>query len=62
MNLINATVLSVIDIRYDDYGSGNYYWFVDVVCIDEGGQSKSTIMCKTKEEAESIGPGYRFLH
>lgn len=62
MNLIDAVVTNVIGIKYDDYGSGKYRWWVHVEYRDIGGTGEEEIMCNSKEEAENISPGYKFLH
>lgn len=63
MNLIDAWVTEVIgEPYYDDYGSGNYKWWLDVAYEDIGGTGATTLMFNTKEEAKAVTPGYKFLY
>ena len=58
MNLIDATVVAVLSTPYEKYNK----WWVDVNCVDMGGESKTNLMFDTIEEAEKVGLGYQFLH
>lgn len=62
MNLIDAVVTKVVGMKYDDYGSGKYRWWVYVEYEDIGGTGTTSIMCNSKDEAEKITIGYKFLH
>lgn len=46
---------------YDDYGSGIFRWWVKVSYICEGIGAVTTLMFDTREEAEAVKPGYKFL-
>ena len=45
----------------DDYGSGIFRWWVKVSYICYGMGAVTTLMFDTKEEAEAVKPGYKFL-
>ena len=63
MNLIDTWVTEVIgEPYYDDYGSGNYKWWLEVAYKDVGCTGTSTLKFNTNEEAEAILPVYKFLH
>lgn len=46
---------------YDDYGSGIFRWWVKVSYVCEGTESTTILMFDTREEAEAVKPGYKFL-
>lgn len=46
---------------YDDYGSGIFRWWVKVSYIREGIGAVTILMFDTREEAEAVKPGYKFL-
>lgn len=46
---------------YDDYGSGIFRWWVKVSYICEGIGAVTILMFDTREEAEAVKPGYKFL-
>lgn len=46
---------------YDDYGSGIFRWWVKVSYICEGVGAVTILMFDTREEAEAVKPGYKFL-
>lgn len=46
---------------YDDYGSGIFRWWVKVSYDCYGMGAVTTLMFDTKEEAEAVKPGYKFL-
>lgn len=58
MNLIDAKVTKVIGNPYFKYRK----WWIKVESVDMGGSSKDNLMFDTKEEAEAVQPGYKFLH
>lgn len=62
MNLVDCYVTQVLSKPYyDDFGSTVWKWWVDVVYDSYGVKSRHTLMFDTKEEAESVKIGYRFL-
>ena len=46
---------------YDDYGSGNYHWWLKVKALCYGSECETTLMFDSKEEALAIQKGYMFL-
>lgn len=46
---------------YDDYGSGVFRWWVEVSYVCEGIGAVTTLMFDTREEAEAVKIGYKFL-
>lgn len=62
MNYLDGHVEEVLsEPYYDDYGSGIFRWWVEVSYICEGTESTTTLMFDTREEAEAVKPGYKFL-
>ena len=62
MNYLDGYVEEVLsEPHYDDYGSGIFRWWVEVSYICEGTESTTTLMFDTREEAEAVKPGYKFL-
>lgn len=63
MNAIDAWVTKVLcEPYYKSYGSGIPRWWVKVESVDMGGKSTDTLMFDTREDAEKVQPGYKFLH
>lgn len=68
MNLINGYVEEVLSEPYyvdnkAKYGEDKFnWWAVDVKYSDIGSGGERTLTFKTKEEAEEIEEGYKFLH
>lgn len=58
MNVIDAWVTKVQGEPYYKYDK----WWVKVDSEDMGGTTNDTLMFETKEEAEKVQPGYKFLH
>lgn len=62
MNLLEHYVTEVIGKPYyDDYGSGNYKWWLKVRANCYGYETESTLMFDTEEEALKVTKGYMFL-
>lgn len=62
VNYLDGYVEEVLsEPYYDDYGSGIFRWWVEVSYICEGTESTTTLMFDTREEAEAVKPGYKFL-
>lgn len=62
MNYLDGYVEEVLsEPYYDDYGSGIFRWWVKVSYICYGMGAVTTLMFDTKEEAEAVKPGYKFL-
>nr|DAP29301.1 MAG TPA: hypothetical protein [Bacteriophage sp.] len=62
MNLLENYVTEVIGKPYyDDYGSGNYKWWIRVKSICYGHENESTLMFDTEEEALKVTKGYMYL-
>ncbi len=62
MNLLDHFVTEIIGKPYyHDYGSGNFKWWVKVKATCYGHETKNTLMFNTKEEADSVKIGYKFL-
>ena len=63
MNYLDGYVEEVLsEPYYDDYGSGIFRWWVEVSYICECTESTTTLMFDTREEAEVVKPGYKFLN
>lgn len=58
MNLIDGWVTKVQGEPYYEYNK----WWIKVEYVDEGRNGTSTLMFETKEEADNVQPGYKFLH
>lgn len=56
MNLWESVVLEVIGESYQKFG----YWFRDVKYNSYGVKSCTSILCKSKEEADKINAGHKF--
>lgn len=62
MNYLDGYVEEVLsEPYYDDYGSGIFRWWVEVSYVCEGTESTTILMFDTREEAEAVKPGYKFL-
>lgn len=62
MNYLDGYVEEILsEPYYDDYGSGVFRWWVKVSYVCEGTESTITLMFDTREEAEAVKPGYKFL-
>lgn len=62
MNYLDGYVKEVLyEPYYDDYGSGIFRWWVEVSYVCEGIGAVTTLMFDTREEAEAVKPGYKFL-
>lgn len=62
MNYLDGYAEEVLyEPYYDDYGSGVFRWWVKVSYVCEGTESTITLMFDTREEAEAVKPGYKFL-
>ena len=62
VNYLDGYVEEVLsEPYYDDYGSGVFRWWVKVSYVCEGTESTITLMFDTREEAEAVKPGYKFL-
>lgn len=62
VNYLDGYVEEVLsEPYYDDYGSGIFRWWVEVSYICEGTESTTILMFDTREEAEAVKPGYKFL-
>lgn len=62
MNYLDGYVEEVLsEPYYDDYRSGIFRWWVEVSYVSEGVGVITTLMFDTKEEAEAVKPGYKFL-
>jgi len=57
MNLVEAIVTKVLREPFEDYNK----WWVKVEYICYGSKSETELMFKTKEEAEKVKIGYKFL-
>lgn len=57
MNLVDCFVTKVLSKPYEHYGM----WCVDVEFDSYGHKSKGTIYGLTKEEADKVDVGYKFL-
>jgi hypothetical protein len=57
MNLIDLYVTEVLSEPYEAYN----HWFVDVMADGYGSIQKSAVMLNSKEEADNIDVGYKFL-
>lgn len=57
MNLLDAWVTQIVGTPFKNYGK----WWVAVVAVCEGVSLDTAIMCHTKEEAEKVVVGYKFL-
>ena len=57
MNLLDAVVIKVKSQPFEDYG----YWWVKVDYDCWSVKSETQLMFKTKEEAELVEIGYKFL-
>ena len=62
MNYLDGYVEEVLsEPYYDDYGSGIFRWWVKVSYVCEGIGAVTTLMFDTREEAEAVKTGYKFL-
>lgn len=62
MNYLDGYVEEVLsEPYYDDYDSGIFRWWVEVSYTCEGTESTTILMFDTREEAEAVKPGYKFL-
>lgn len=62
MNYLDGYVEEVIsEPYYNDYESGISRWWVKVSYVCEGIRSTTTLMFDTREEAEAVRTGYKFL-
>ena len=62
VNYLDGYVEEVLsEPYYDDYGSGIFRWWVKVSYICEGIGAVTILMFDTREEAEAVKPGYKFL-
>lgn len=59
MNLIDAWVTEIMG---EPYLSVFGKWLLKVKCHDMGGDGTSTLIFDTKEQAEQVDVGYKFLH
>ncbi|HFU8482717.1 TPA: hypothetical protein ACH7GJ_005584, partial [Escherichia coli] len=57
MNLVDAFVTKVISGPYEEYGK----WWVDVEYISWGVPGKSRLMFGSREQAQEVQEGFRFL-
>jgi hypothetical protein len=56
MNTTEHTVTKVLSEPYFNYA----VWMVDVEADSWGSIQKTTVYCKTKEQANSVNIGYKF--
>lgn len=62
MNLLDHYVTEILGRPYrDDYGSGNYKWWLPVRAVCEGDTCETTLMFDTEGEALCVKVGYKFL-
>lgn len=62
MNYLDGYVEEVLsETYYDDYDSGIFRWWVKVSYVCEGIRAVTTLMFDTREEAEAVKTGYKFL-
>lgn len=55
MNVLEHYVTEIIgEPYYDDYGSGNYHWWLKVRALCYGSECETTLMFDSKEEAFSL--------
>ena len=55
MNVLEHYVTEIIgEPYYDDYGSGNYHWWLKVKALCYGSECETTLMFDIKEELERI--------
>ena len=55
MNVLEHYVTEIIgEPYYDDYGSGNYHWWLKVRALCYGSECETTLMFDSKEEAFAI--------
>lgn len=54
MNLMNATVIEVMEPFRHDYGTGNYRWFTPVRYECYGHEGRTELMFDTEEEALNV--------
>lgn len=55
MNVLEHYVTEIIgEPYYDDYGSGNYHWWLKVKALCYGSECETTLMFDSKEEALAI--------
>ncbi|HCP2286677.1 TPA: hypothetical protein OC142_005145 [Escherichia coli] len=57
MNLVDAFVTKAISGPYEEYGK----WWVDVEYISWGVPGKSRLMFGSREQAQEVQEGFRFL-
>lgn len=57
MNLVDCFVTKILSLPYEMYGK----WWVKVEYDCYGSSQKTSLMFNTKEEAEKIETGYKFL-
>jgi hypothetical protein len=59
MNLIDAVVIEILSKPYEKYGK----WWVDVLAQDDYAEkpSQNKILVNSKEEADAVCIGYKFL-
>ncbi|WP_198379085.1 hypothetical protein [Burkholderia ubonensis] len=57
MNQIDCVVTVVKTQPYTEYGK----WWVGVQYESWGRTSETVLMCDTREDADRIGPGHKFL-
>lgn len=63
MNYLDGYVEEILsEPYYDDYGSGIFRWWVEVSYVCYGIGAVTTLMFDTREEAEAVKPGYKFLN
>ena len=55
MNIVQCTVTKVLSEPYF-----NHIWCVDVDADSWGNVQKTTVYCKTKEQADNVKVGYKF--
>nr|DAL92129.1 MAG TPA: hypothetical protein [Caudoviricetes sp.] len=62
MNYLYGYVKEVIsEPYYNDYGPDVFKWRIKVSYFCEGMESTAILMFDTKEKAEAVKPGYKFL-
>ena len=61
INLVDAIVKEIISVEEVDFLSNGFKYLVKVVYDSCGVESETTLIFKTKEDAEKVKVGYEFL-
>lgn len=61
MNLVDAVVKEVISVEEVDNLSNGFKYLVNVAYESWGVESETILIFKTKEDAERVKAGYKFL-